>query len=79
MIDTVGTLIKAWFEHLGSGGGVLAMVLEYCLVPLPSERVIPLTGAFTTETMDALLHGSVPGVALAGAAGSRVAPASPTC
>lgn len=67
MLSFVGTVIREWYATLGYGGIVLAMALESCLIPLPSEIVMPLAGAFTLAAFGARFN--LPGVALAGAVG----------
>lgn len=70
MLTFLGDIIKGWYTHLGYGGIVLAMALESCLLPLPSEIVMPLAGAFTVAGFAAVgPHFSLVGVALAGAVG----------
>jgi membrane protein DedA with SNARE-associated domain len=39
-------LIKQWYIHTGYIGIVLAMAVESCCIPLPSEIVMPLAGYF---------------------------------
>jgi membrane protein DedA with SNARE-associated domain len=62
-------LIKHWYLTTGYLGIVLAMALESCCVPLPSEIVMPLAGYFVFKYGDQF---SLPGVALAGALGCVV-------
>lgn len=70
MFSFLGELIKAWYTHLGYGGIVLAMALDSCLLPLPSEIVLPLAGAFTTASFaPSGPHFTLLGVTVAGAAG----------
>lgn len=69
ILTAVGDLIKYWFNTFGYGGIVLAMALESCLVPLPSEIVMPVAGAFVVGAAGATVHFSLIGVALAGAVG----------
>jgi membrane protein DedA with SNARE-associated domain len=59
-------LIKHWYLTTGYLGIVLAMALESCCVPLPSEIVMPLAGYFVFKYGEQF---SLPGVALAGALG----------
>src|SRR5262245_38423622 len=54
------------YSHLGYAGIVLAMALESCCIPLPSEIVMPLAGFFVLHHPDRF---TLPGVALAGAVG----------
>jgi membrane protein DedA with SNARE-associated domain len=53
MFQFVGVLIQQWYGTLGYVGVVLAMALESCLIPLPSEIVMPLAGALTTAAFTA--------------------------
>jgi len=59
-------LIKHWYLTTGYLGIVLAMALESCCVPLPSEIVMPLAGYFVFKYGEQF---SLPGVGLAGALG----------
>ena len=59
-------LIKNWYLATGYVGIVLAMALESCCIPLPSEIVMPLAGYFVFKYPDRF---SLPGVAVAGALG----------
>ncbi|HEY7019717.1 MAG TPA: DedA family protein [Ktedonobacterales bacterium] len=59
-------LIQNWYLATGYLGIVLAMTLESCGIPLPSEIVMPLAGFFVYVHPDKF---SLPGVALAGAIG----------
>lgn len=70
MLNLLGSLIQTWYTTLGYGGIVLAMALESCLIPLPSEVVMPLAGAYTLAAFGARF--SLPGVALAGAVGCLI-------
>lgn len=67
MFQFVGQMIQQWYTTLGYPGIVLAMALESCLIPLPSEIVMPLAGAFTAAAFGARFN--LVGVALAGALG----------
>ncbi|HEX9036350.1 MAG TPA: DedA family protein [Ktedonobacterales bacterium] len=66
-------IIKNWYVATGYLGIVLAMALESCLIPLPSEIVMPLAGLFAA-TAEVTLTGklSLIGVAIAGAVGCLV-------
>ncbi len=68
MLEFLKMLITTWYSTLGYGGVVLAMALESCLIPLPSEIVMPLAGAFTIAAFGGARF-SLWGVALAGAVG----------
>ena len=70
MFGVIGSLIQTWYTTFGYAGIVLAMALESCLIPLPSEVVMPLAGAFTLATFGSRF--SLPGVALAGAVGCLI-------
>jgi membrane protein DedA with SNARE-associated domain len=43
------------FNNVGYGGILIATIIESCLIPLPSELVIPLAGAATASGMAATL------------------------
>jgi membrane protein DedA with SNARE-associated domain len=58
--------IKSFYQHTGYFGITLAMALESCCIPLPSEIVMPLAGYFVYKYGEQF---SLPGVALAGAIG----------
>lgn len=63
-------LIQTWYVHTGYLGILLAMTLESCCIPLPSEIVMPLAGYFVYQS--ALNQNgtfSLWGVALVGAIG----------
>jgi membrane protein DedA with SNARE-associated domain len=68
-------LIQNWYVATGFFGIVLAMALESCCIPLPSEIVMPLAGYFIAtrpEIFGSTQSGSLPtllGVSLAGAIG----------
>jgi len=72
LTDILTTLITNLYVSTGLLGIVLAMAIESCCIPLPSELVMPLAGIMIvngkllhgTNTLVALLL-----VALAGAAG----------
>ncbi len=66
-------IIKNWYVATGYLGIVLAMALESCLIPLPSEIVMPLAGLFVA-TGAATSTGKLDlfGVALAGAVGCLI-------
>lgn len=67
MLNFVGQLIQNWYMTLGYAGIVLAMAMESCLLPLPSEVIMPLAGAFTLAQFGARFN--LVGVAFAGAIG----------
>lgn len=61
---TIFDLITNWYTTTGYVGIILAMALESCCIPLPSEIVMPLAGYFVYKGTFTL-----PGVAIAGAVG----------
>jgi membrane protein DedA with SNARE-associated domain len=67
MFQFVGQMIQQWYSNFGYAGIVLAMALESCLIPLPSEIVMPLAGALTAAAFGARFN--LVGVAVAGAVG----------
>src|SRR5690349_13055365 len=44
--DTITNLIRDWYVNLGYLGIVIAMAIESCCIPLPSEIVMPLAGVY---------------------------------
>ncbi len=66
-------IIQNWYVATGYIGIVLAMALESCLIPLPSEIVMPLAGLFVA-TGAATSTGKLDliGVSLAGAIGCLI-------
>jgi membrane protein DedA with SNARE-associated domain len=76
--DTITSFISNWYISLGYLGIVLAMAIESCCIPLPSEIVMPLAGVFVVRCANASLHlncfnnFSLVGVAIAGAAGCLI-------
>jgi len=70
-------IIQNWYIATGYIGIVLAMALESCLIPLPSEIVMPLAGLFVA-TGAATSTGKLDlfGVALAGAIGCLIGSAA---
>lgn len=68
--ETLFNLISHWYASTGYLGIILAMAIESCCIPLPSEIVMPLAGLFVaTGTATATGRLSLIGVALAGAVG----------
>ncbi len=68
--ESLFNLISHWYTSTGYLGIILAMALESCCIPLPSEIVMPLAGFFVaTSAATASGKLSLVGVALAGAAG----------
>lgn len=66
-------MISTWYLSGGYLGIVLAMALESCCVPLPSEIVMPLAGFFAVLYPQRF---SLVGVALAGAVGCLIGSAA---
>ncbi len=63
-------LIQSWYLHTGYLGILLAMTLESCCIPLPSEIVMPLAGYFVYQaSINHTGQFSLLGVALVGAIG----------
>jgi len=71
-------VIKNWYVTTGYFGIILAMALESCCIPLPSEIVMPLAGYFVycsnsqlpaTTSCPPNAHFTLLGVGLAGAIG----------
>jgi membrane protein DedA with SNARE-associated domain len=63
-------LIQSWYLHTGYLGILLAMTLESCCIPLPSEIVMPLAGYFVYQaSVNQTGQFSLWGVALVGAVG----------
>ncbi len=68
--ETLFKLISNWYTSTGYLGIVLAMALESCCIPLPSEIVMPLAGFFVaTSAATATGRLSLIGVSIAGAVG----------
>ena len=65
--------VRNLYTSLGYGGVVLAMAIESCCIPLPSEIIMPFAGALTVSSVAHSLKisstFSLWGVALAGALG----------
>jgi membrane protein DedA with SNARE-associated domain len=66
MEQALFNLIQNWYLATGYLGIVLAMALESCAIPLPSEIVMPLAGYFALTHPETF---SLVGVAIAGAIG----------
>ena len=64
--QTLLNLIEHWYLTAGYAGIVLAMALESCCIPLPSELVMPLAGYMVFKHPDQF---SLIGVGVAGALG----------
>lgn len=68
--EALFNLISHWYISTGYLGVILAMALESCCIPLPSEIVMPLAGLFAASSAaTATGRLSFVGVGLAGAAG----------
>ena len=67
--QTLLTLIEHWYLTAGYAGIILAMALESCCVPLPSELVMPLAGYMVFKYPDQF---SLIGVGVAGAIGCGI-------
>jgi membrane protein DedA with SNARE-associated domain len=71
--QTIIDLIGSWYQNAGYIGIVLAMAIESCCIPLPSEIVMPLAGIFIVRAAGpANFWPALLGVALAGAVGCLV-------
>lgn len=69
MEQAIFNLIQNWYLTAGYLGVVLAMALESCCIPLPSEIVMPLAGYFAFIHPDKF---SLVGVGIAGAIGCLI-------
>jgi len=63
-MDRITQFVLGLFTTLGYGGIVVAMAIESCCIPLPSEVIMPLAGFLAFQGRFTLI-----GVALAGALG----------
>lgn len=72
ILKGLGDLIQTWFRTFGYGGIVLAMAIESCLIPLPSEIIMPVAGSFIVGSAGASLHFNLIGVSIAGSLGCVV-------
>ncbi len=70
--DTITTLIRNWYTSFTYLGVVLAMAIESCCIPLPSEIVMPLAGIYIVDRMGAFSWPALVGVTLAGAVGCLI-------
>ena len=52
LTDTLITFITNMYVTLGLAGIVVAMALESCCIPLPSEIVMPLAGWRAMESQE---------------------------
>jgi membrane protein DedA with SNARE-associated domain len=68
--------IRNLYNSLGYGGIIIAMAIESCCIPLPSELIMPLAGAVTASSVAQSLNldhtFSLLGVTVAGALGSVI-------
>lgn len=69
MEQLLSSWITTWYLGAGYFGIIFAMALESCCIPLPSEIVMPLAGAFVVLHPDKF---SLVGVTIAGTAGCVV-------
>lgn len=67
--QTLLNVIEHWYLTAGYAGIVLAMALESCCIPLPSEIVMPLAGYMVFKYPDQF---SLIGVGVAGAVGCGI-------
>ena len=67
ILETLRHAIESWYNTFGYGGIILAMAIESCLIPLPSEIIMPLAGAFVTASFGSKFN--LVGVAVSGAIG----------
>lgn len=73
MEQALFNIIQNWYIATGYIGIVLAMALESCCIPLPSEIVMPLAGLFAAASTATLTgHLNLIGVTIAGAVGCVV-------
>ncbi len=71
--QSITDLIRNWYVTFGYLGIVLAMAIESCCIPLPSEIVMPLAGIYVVAAAGpASFWPALIGVALAGALGSLI-------
>ncbi len=68
-MNGIENFIQNLYSQFGYGGIVIAMAIESCCIPLPSELIMPLAGVMVAGG----LHGfNLVGVSLAGAIGCVV-------
>ncbi len=72
LVSSVTTFIQHLYSTFGYGGIVVAMALESCLIPLPSEIVMPLAGTLVGTAVASGPHFNLWLVALFGALGSVI-------
>src|SRR5690348_3948021 len=61
--------VKSLYTHFGYGGIIIAMAIESCCIPLPSEIVMPLAGFMIVQGAAGF---TLVGVSIAGAVGCTV-------
>jgi len=73
IIDSLTSLIEHWYVSFSYFGIVLAMAIESCCIPLPSEIVMPLAGIYIVSAAGGSnFWPSLIGVAVAGAVGCLI-------
>ncbi len=73
LTQSITDLIKNWYLTFGYFGIVLAMAIESCCIPLPSEIVMPLAGIYIVSAAgSSSFWPSLIGVAVAGAVGCLI-------
>jgi membrane protein DedA with SNARE-associated domain len=73
LTQSITDLIKNWYLTFGYFGIVLAMAIESCCIPLPSEIVMPLAGIYIVSTAGSSnFWAALIGVAIAGAVGCLI-------
>ncbi len=71
--ESIIELIRNWYVTFGYLGIVLAMAIESCCIPLPSEIVMPLAGIYVVAAAGpSSFWAALIGVALAGAVGCLI-------
>ncbi|HLV97704.1 MAG TPA: DedA family protein [Ktedonobacterales bacterium] len=71
--QSITDLIRNWYVTFGYLGIVLAMAIESCCIPLPSEIVMPLAGVYIVAAAGpSSFWPALIGVALAGALGCLI-------
>ena len=67
---SIGNFLSSLYMHTGLAGIVLAMAIESCCIPLPSEIVMPLSGIMLASGSLLKGIGLLPGLILVALAGS---------
>src|SRR5579859_3805026 len=65
----IAGFIDSLYRHFGYGGIIIAMAIESCCIPLPSEVVMPLAGFMIVQGAAGF---NLIGVSIAGAVGCVV-------